>query len=157
MLHRPVVSLQLLTGPKAFAGGEIEFSLQSSARGAVSADRRRLVRALHNIAHNARRALGEQGRFWIEGRDLPAAVELKLCDDGPGIPAALWPDLFTPLVNHPAVAGSGLGLAIVRQIVEAHGGTVAAERLAPRGTAMVIRLPAVCPNVDTPFEPSPYR
>jgi two-component sensor histidine kinase len=137
---------------RIFAGSEIEFALHSSASGTVQADRRRLIRAFHNVAHNARRALADRGRFWIEGRDLPAAVELKLCDDGPGIPESLRPHLFTPFLSHPLVTGSGLGLAIVRHIVEAHGGSVSAEPLEPHGTAIVIRLPAVCGDIETPGE-----
>ncbi|HEX9639160.1 MAG TPA: ATP-binding protein [Acidobacteriota bacterium] len=136
---------------RIFAGSEIEFSIQGAARSSIQADLRRLIRVFHNVAHNARRALADQGRFWIEVRELPASVELRLCDDGPGIPESLWPHLFTPFVRHPQVSGSGLGLAIVRHIVEAHGGSVSAERLAPRGTAIVIRLPAICPDVDTPI------
>jgi signal transduction histidine kinase len=137
---------------RIFAGSEIEFALHSSASGTVQADRRRLIRAFHNVAHNARRALADRGRFWIEGRDLPAAVELKLCDDGPGIPESLRPHLFTPFLSHPLVTGSGLGLAIVRHIVEAHGGSVSAEPLEPHGTAIVIRLPAICGDISTPGE-----
>ena len=39
-------------------------------------------------------------------------------------------------------AGSGLGLAIVREIVERHGGTVAAEARDPHGLVIAIELPA---------------
>ena len=39
--------------------------------------------------------------------------------------------------------GMGMGLAIVRSIVEAHGGTIAAENAPDRGARMIVRLPAV--------------
>ncbi len=64
-------------------------------------------------------------------------------DDGDGIPAELLPRVFDRFVKAPDSPGSGLGLAIVRDIVEAHGGSVAATSTPGRGTAVRLVLPAV--------------
>ncbi len=55
-------------------------------------------------------------------------ILLRVCDNGPGVPADLAPDLFQPFTTR-RPGGTGLGLAIVRRLVEAHGGSV---RLAAR-------------------------
>ncbi|NHZ82231.1 hypothetical protein F2P44_23550 [Massilia sp. CCM 8695] len=50
-------------------------------------------------------------------------VLLRVCDNGPGVPADLAADLFQPFTTR-RPGGTGLGLAIVRRLVEAHGGSV---------------------------------
>jgi signal transduction histidine kinase len=50
-------------------------------------------------------------------------VLLRVCDNGPGVPADLAPDLFQPFTTR-RPGGTGLGLAIVRRLVEAHGGSI---------------------------------
>ncbi len=79
--------------------------------------------------------------------DDAGGLVVRVDDDGPGIDAADLPHVFERLYvaqHRPAdrESGSGLGLAIVRELVEAMGGTVAAERRHPSGTSMVVRLPA---------------
>lgn len=51
-------------------------------------------------------------------------LRLRICDNGPGVPADLVPNLFQPFKSR-RPGGTGLGLAIVRRLTEAHGGTVA--------------------------------
>jgi signal transduction histidine kinase len=75
-------------------------------------------------------------------------VEIKVADRGPGIPKAELPDIFKPFFRGAAaqagqIRGSGLGLSLVREIVEAHGGTVSAESQYGHGAVFVVRLPAV--------------
>ena len=65
--------------------------------------------------------------------------ELTVRDHGPGIDEADLPFVFDRFYRAPSARGrpgSGLGLAIVRQAVEAHGGSVQAER-APGGGAVL--------------------
>jgi two-component system sensor histidine kinase MprB len=102
----------------------------------------RLDRAVQNLLDNAIK--------WSPPGD-PVEVrvtsdgDLEVRDHGPGIPQADLPhvfDRFYRALGARGMPGSGLGLAIVRQIVEAHGGRVAAERAPGGGTIMRIRLPA---------------
>ena len=63
-------------------------------------------------------------------------------DDGDGIPPELLPRVFDRFVKGADSPGSGLGLAIVRDIVEAHGGTVALTSTLGEGTEVRLTLPA---------------
>jgi two-component system sensor histidine kinase MprB len=65
-------------------------------------------------------------------------------DHGPGIDDQDLPYVFDRFYRAPSVRGqpgSGLGLAIVRQVAEAHGGEVTAERADGGGTRIRLRLP----------------
>jgi len=65
-------------------------------------------------------------------------------DYGQGIDAADLPHIFDRFYRPTAARttpGSGLGLAIVRQVAEAHGGTVGATRAAGGGSLFTLRLP----------------
>ena len=64
-------------------------------------------------------------------------------DHGPGIPDEDLPYVFDRFYRAKAargMPGSGLGLAIVRQVAEAHGGDVVAERADGGGTQITLRL-----------------
>ena len=71
--------------------------------------------------------------------------ELTVRDHGPGIAEADLPHVFERFyraTSARSMPGSGLGLAIVRQVAEAHGGTVRAERAPGGGTLMRLRAAA---------------
>ena len=70
--------------------------------------------------------------------------ELTVRDHGPGIDSDDLPFVFDRFYRAPSargMPGSGLGLAIVRQVAEAHGGTVTAESPEGGGTRMRLSLP----------------
>ena len=69
--------------------------------------------------------------------------EVIVRDHGPGIDEDDLPHVFDRFYRARSargMPGSGLGLAIVRQVAEAHGGTVVAERADGGGTKMTLRL-----------------
>ena len=107
-------------------------------------DARRLGQVVVNVVANAVQAL-EEGRApdpavtVRAGRD-GARATLTIDDNGPGIPEALLPRLFDPLVSTRA-KGTGLGLALSRRIAESHDGTLTAENLSPRGARFTLSLP----------------
>lgn len=88
------------------------------------------------------------------------AICLTVDDDGPGIPAAEREAIFEPFYRGEpsrsrATGGSGLGLAISRQIVEAHGGSIAATEARGGGARIVVKLPAAADAV--PRRPNAQR
>jgi two-component system sensor histidine kinase DctS len=68
-------------------------------------------------------------------------VEFLVTDCGPGIPAAVAQQLFTPFYTTKA-EGMGLGLSLCRTVVEQHGGFLGFEANHPRGTIFRFTLPA---------------
>ncbi|MEO0778522.1 MAG: ATP-binding protein [Bacteroidota bacterium] len=81
-------------------------------------DREQLEQALVNIIKNAMEAIERDGIIEIRTEAQPA--RLLICDDGPGIPAELKPQLFTPFFSTKA-QGQGIGLTLVREILHQHG------------------------------------
>lgn len=69
------------------------------------------------------------------------AMEIEIADTGTGIPAERLSDIWEPFKTFGKRNGHGLGLAIVRQIVEAHGGTIHVASTIGQGTSFTLRLP----------------
>ena len=107
---------------------------------------RLLRRALRNLLENARRYGGGQIQAQVVA-DADGAVQLRVCDRGAGVPDDLRERIFEPYFRLPGHAeregGVGLGLSLVRQIAEAHGGSVRCEPREGGGSCFVIRLPAL--------------
>ena len=99
----------------------------------------RLDRAVSNLLDNAAKWSPPGGEIEIGVRD----GEVTVRDHGPGIDDEDLPfvfDRFYRALAARGLPGSGLGLAIVRQVAEAHGGEVVAERAEGGGTLMRLRL-----------------
>ena len=98
---------------------------------------RRLARAIGNLLDNAAKWSPPDGVVEVQSRAGTVIVR----DHGAGIADADLPHIFDRFYRSPAarsLPGSGLGLAIVRDVAEAHGGTVTAER--PDGGGALFRL-----------------
>ena len=114
---------------------------------AVFGDPTRLSQALGNVLGNAAKYTERGGQIELSVRQLAAEVEIRVRDDGIGIPAELMPrifNLFTQLdrTSGASQSGLGIGLALVQRLIEMHGGSVAAYSEGPgQGSEFVIRLP----------------
>jgi two-component system sensor histidine kinase MprB len=98
-----------------------------------------LERAIGNLLDNAAKWSPPGTEIEVEVREGEVAVR----DHGPGIADEDLPyvfDRFYRARSARGMPGSGLGLAIVRQVAEAHGGEVRAERANGGGTRMILRL-----------------
>ncbi|HEX9053195.1 MAG TPA: ATP-binding protein [Anaeromyxobacter sp.] len=113
------------------------------APGSFDADQlRQVVLNLLSNAAQAIREAGKGGRIRVAcapGEDGSAVLTVE--DDGPGVPSAVAPRVFTPFFTTKA-RGTGLGLAVVQRIVDGHGGSVALRSTVGEGTRVVVRLPA---------------
>jgi two-component system sensor histidine kinase MprB len=101
----------------------------------VDGYRDRMERAVWNLLENAGKWSGDGGSVEIS----LTSGELRVRDHGPGFAEEDRPLVFDRFYRSAAarsMPGAGLGLAIVREVAEAHGGTVAAEN-APDGGALV--------------------
>ena len=98
-----------------------------------------IERAVANLLDNAAKWSPPNGTVEIAVRDGRVTVR----DHGPGIDEEDLPyvfDRFYRARSARGLPGSGLGLAIVRQVAEAHGGRVLAERAEGGGTRMTLQL-----------------
>ena len=119
--------------------------------GAISAVPQDLSRVFLNIINNACYAAYERRKkdgeafkpvVNIVSRALGPNVEVRVCDNGPGIPEELLPKIFNPFfTTKPAGAGTGLGLSISHDIVvRGHSGTIRAESR-NESTEFIVVLP----------------
>lgn len=119
----------------------------------IDADNGRLRQLLHNLIKNALEAMREtdDAELYITSKCMEKEacrfIELRIHDNGPGIPDDILPQLFEPYVTSKP-KGTGLGLAIVKKIVEEHGGMIWAENL-DNGACMVMRLPVSKDQTET--------
>lgn len=100
-----------------------------------------IERAISNLLDNAAKWSPPEGVIEVTVRQ----GEVTVRDHGPGIDDSDLPFVFDRFYRAPAARGrpgSGLGLAMVRQVAEAHGGTVTAEPADGGGTRVRLALPA---------------
>jgi two-component system sensor histidine kinase MprB len=110
----------------------------------VHGEPQRLERAVANLLDNAAKWSPPGGTVEVSVRDGEVVVR----DHGPGIDEEDLPyvfDRFYRARSARGLPGSGLGLAIVRQVAEAHGGTIVAEQAEGGGTRMRLRLNGATP------------
>ena len=116
----------------------------------IDGDGARLTRVVANLVSNSLRHTPAGGTVEVAAEHEAPGVRITVRDDGEGIAPELLPRVFERFVKGPASDGSGLGLAIVRDIVEAHGGTVAAESAPGEGTAITVHLPPRAADASAP-------
>ncbi|MGN6374346.1 MAG: ATP-binding protein, partial [Sphingomonas sp.] len=68
-------------------------------------------------------------------------LEISVADTGPGIADSVLSQLYMPFTSTKGEGGMGVGLSICRRIVEAHGGSLAAENIAGGGAIFRFTLP----------------
>jgi signal transduction histidine kinase len=111
-----------------------------------------LGRVLLNLLNNALYAVHEKARS-VNGAYKPTVtcktrrsggqLEIRVQDNGPGIPDHVREHIFEPLfTTKPTGSGTGLGLSLAFDIVtQVHGGSLTVETEVGEGTAFVVRLP----------------
>jgi two-component system, OmpR family, sensor histidine kinase KdpD len=107
---------------------------------------------ISNLLENAVRFSPPGSAIRISVWSWQSTIEVKVSDQGPGIPAEDRDRVFEPFYRRDAGlgrGGTGLGLAIVRAVVVAHGGDVRIEGTPGGGTSVVLRLPTAAPSTTT--------
>ncbi len=114
----------------------------------VRADETLVEQVFGNVVGNAAAHTPPDTRVVIDAVVEDARLALRVTDDGPGIAADMLPNVFDKFVRGAPIAathadggqGTGLGLAIAKGIMQAHGGTIAAESpvAGGRGTRIVL-------------------
>jgi len=144
-----------LLAPQARAAG-VELRLEAPASAATALlDVEALHRCLMNLVGNAIDACAAAGygpdkpggRVRVLVESLPeGGVSYSVRDNGPGIPEALRPKLFTAFFSTKGEGGSGLGLMTTKKTVEAHGGSIHAASEKSGGSTFIIIIPGAYEN-----------
>ncbi|RPF26411.1 sensor histidine kinase [Georgenia muralis] len=131
--------------PRATAGGVV-VELHDGMPLPVDGDRLRLAQVVANVLSNAVKYSRAGGRVDVVAEPVDDEVVVRVADTGIGIAPEDQARLFTRFYRAAAVRrgdvpGTGLGLHLAREIVEAHGGTIALRSALGEGTEVTIVLP----------------
>lgn len=121
----------------------VEVSVPSDL--SASVDKRQIQRALVNLLDNAIKYTPAGGRVEISGQETETEVSITVSDTGVGIPPTEIDRIFERFyrvdkARSRRLGGTGLGLSIVKDVAEAHGGTVSVESEVGKGTAFTITV-----------------
>jgi len=133
--------LQLATGSLTAEDPAVSSRLRVDKEPGVrlSGDGDLLAQALLNLLKNALEA-SPASPVWLEGRRNKKMVEIRVRDEGPGIPPEAVPRVFEPFYTTKE-KGMGIGLYLTKRIIEAHGGTIEARSREGGGCEFRIELP----------------
>lgn len=120
----------------------------------IRVDREQITQVLVNLVQNAADAAkashggrGGRVRVLVHRAARDRAIEIRVQDDGPGIPTEERARVFEPYYTTKA-GGTGLGLAIVHRIVGDHGGTIEVGASPLGGAEMMVVLTAAGPPLE---------
>ncbi len=126
-----------------FASRGIEIRTDVRHAGPVVIDHERMLRVLLNLADNARKAMTSGGVFTISVFLEENRLIFEISDTGVGMDKEVQKQLFEPFFTRSAEGGTGLGMTIVKNIVEAHDGSLSLTSKKGEGTKIRISLPKV--------------
>ncbi|KAA3610621.1 MAG: HAMP domain-containing protein [Calditrichaeota bacterium] len=109
---------------------------------ALSADFGQLKQAMLNIILNAIQAMNDNGKLTLSALEFTneKVLGIEITDTGSGIAASHREKIFNPFFSTRS-QGTGLGLSIVKNIIEAHHGTIFVESRINKGTRITVKLP----------------
>jgi heavy metal sensor kinase len=127
---------------------QIVLTFESQSVPSVLGDTQWLKQALINLLDNALRYTPSGGSVTVRLQTVGHEVTIAVEDTGHGIEPEAIPHLFerfyrTDWARAKDTAGTGLGLPIVKEIMEAHGGTISVTSEVNKGSVFTLRLPAL--------------
>ena len=88
----------------------------------------------------------ESGKIEVTAHVSERGFDIRVADNGPGIPDSIRDSLFQPFVSHGKEKGIGLGLTVVQKIMHGHGGTVSIAKTGSKGTIFELIFPSSTVN-----------
>ena len=126
----------------------------------IRADENRLFNAIYNLVNNAIPEVPSGGSVTVQGRADQSGknIMLSVIDTGKGMSPEVRDSLFSYQAISRKMGGTGLGTKIVKDVVDAHGGSITVESTPGAGTAFHITLSVDGPPARTPSaSPSPVE
>jgi two-component system, OmpR family, sensor histidine kinase KdpD len=124
---------------RTLAGHDVRLILRDVPE--ISVDLVQIDQALTNILENAAKFAPGGTQITVSAAEWRGGVQVRVTDQGPGIPPEDRLRMFEPFVLGESSGGTGLGLAIAAAIVKAHGGRIRIDDAPGGGTAVVMELP----------------
>jgi diguanylate cyclase (GGDEF)-like protein/PAS domain S-box-containing protein len=156
--HQPVLLEALVTELLDDLGLDVAVATDIDPELVAEVDPDRVAQILGNLLTNAQKYGGD--KVTVSAQVHGEWVDVRVHDDGPGVPASFVPHLFDKFSRASRTStsrrsrGTGLGLAIVRAVAQAHGGDAWYEDTRP-GACFVVRLPvAAASSRSLPAVPS---
>ncbi len=134
-------SLELL---RAVLKGGVAVEKRYGEVGKIRGHAGQINQVFMNLLTNAAQALSgrDEAKITIDTRAQGEHVEVRISDNGPGIPPDVLPRIFDPFFTAKDVGeGTGLGLSIVPELVERHGGTIEVDTQIGTGTTFTVVMP----------------
>ncbi len=124
------------------------------------ADSDKLEKVFLNLLFNAVKFTPAGGEVSVSARREEGFAVVSVRDTGMGISAGQLPYIFDRFWQADSSSrrkfqGAGIGLSLVRELVEAHGGSVRAESVEGQGTTVIVRLPLATSEQLVPAETAP--
>jgi len=109
---------------------------------AAAADNAMLQGVLENLFDNAVHAMKKQGDIFVDTTQVADMIEVRVRDNGQGIPEAFMKQRLFRLFATSKESGLGIGLYLSKRIIEAHRGTITAESEGEgKGSTFIVKLP----------------
>jgi signal transduction histidine kinase len=144
--HALLTSAALALRPRASAAG-VDLVVEAGANlPRVDADPQRIGQVLRNLVGNALRYTPPGGTVTLAAVRREASIAFEVRDTGCGIAPEHLPNVFERFYRADAsrarsTGGAGIGLAVVKQLVDAHGGSVSLTSAVGQGSRFVFTLP----------------
>jgi signal transduction histidine kinase len=127
------------TNPQ-FHGIKIILREKGSSEGCF--DQKKIERVFFNLLLNACEAVDpDAGEVYMDLCQDSRGIQIRIKDNGRGIPESIRDSLFEPFVSQGKENGTGLGLTVVQKIIQDHGGDIIIEETSEQGTVFRLVLP----------------
>jgi PAS domain S-box-containing protein len=112
----------------------------------IFADGPKLIQVIVNLLSNAIKFSPDNSTITVDYKEIPNFVEVRIKDEGRGIPAKHMSEIFerfsqVQASDHSEKGGKGLGLAICKSIIEAHGGSIGVDSEEGKGSTFWFTIP----------------
>ncbi|QIZ78011.1 sensor histidine kinase [Ferrimonas lipolytica] len=151
----PIIDEMLVLVRHSLSRQSVVVTLDLQATSEAAVNRQQLLQVLINLVVNAAHAMDGNGEVrvitkdWVEADGSTKGVEVRVEDDGCGIPKELQSRIFDPFFTT-RKQGTGLGLSLSYGIIRRFGGGFELESEPDKGTVFTVKLPTESPELDAP-------
>jgi len=113
----------------------------------IAGDQAQLQQVFFNLISNAIDAIGKDGTIEVNSIRLGSEIDVRIKDNGPGIPEDQQRKVFDPFFTTKASGkGTGLGLWVSYNIMEKMGGTIVIKSEIGKGSTFTVKIPIILPE-----------